>query len=69
MALSPQRLQAKEQVMGGEPRGAGGRAVGQHGSRGEPGWQLRTADVLTKGGRPSGSEAGSQSRDARSVGY
>lgn len=55
--------------MGGELTGAGSRAMGQPGSRGELEWQLRTADVLKKGGRLSGSEAGSQSRDARSVDY
>ncbi|KAM9274097.1 mastermind-like domain-containing protein 1 [Morus bassanus] len=41
--------------------------MGQPGSRGELEWQLRTADVLKKGGRMSDSEAGSQSRDAHSL--
>lgn len=65
----PDTVQAKEQVTGGELTGAGSRAMGQPGSCGELEWQLRTADVLKKGGRLSDREAGSQSRGAHSVGY
>lgn len=71
VALSSQILtvQAKEQVTGGELTGAGSSAMGQPGSRGELEWQLRTADVLKKGGRLSDTEAGSQFRGAHLVGY